>query len=254
MAIRIETGSDRISVITIDNPSRRNALDEAMFTALAEAWTALEADSRTRVVLVRGNQEGGFCSGADLSAGLHKLPHIDDLVSAALLKTRIFPKPIVAAVNGDAVAGGLELALAADIRIVDQDAKIGFPEVRWGIFPAGGAALKLADQVGYAAAMDLLLTGRLIDGREAVRIGLMTDAVRSSDVETVAYARAASIAENSPLAVRSVKEFVAEGRAQFYVEREARERELVRALRASPDLEIGVAAFLARTRPDYGTG
>lgn len=252
MSIRIERRPDRVAVITVDHPSRRNALTYEMFRTLADAWPELEADRAVRVVVLRGEGGGAFCSGADLSAGLDRHPDIDDLIARAFLKSVVFPKPVVAAVNGHCVAGGLELALAADLRIVDETARIGLPEVRWGIFPSGGAALKLADQIGYAAAMDLLLTGRLIDGREAARIGLMTQAVAAGEVERTAFARAEALAANAPLAVSSVKRFIAEGRSSGYADREGRERELVRALRASPQPAIGIAAFLAKRSPDYG--
>lgn len=222
-----------------------------MFQELAAAWPKLACDPHVRAVVVRG-RNGSFCSGADLSASLSDVPGIDELIAGAFLKSVVFPKPIIAAVNGHCVAGGLELALAADIRIVDNDAKIGLPEVRWGIFPSGGAAMKLADQIGYTMAMDLILTGRLVDGRTAARIGLMAEATTSGDVEAVAFARAAAIVENSPLAVSSVKRFMAESRSSSYAAREAREQEFVQALRRSRDPEVGVAAFLSRQRPEYG--
>ena len=174
--------SGRVAVVTIDNPRRRNALTYAMFRDLAETWAELDR-GRARCVVVTGTACGAFCSGADLSQNVADRPgNIDALIDAALLKTVPFRKPLIAAVNGHAVAGGLELVLSADLRAVAQGARLGLPEVSRAVFPSGGGALKLRAQIGRAAAMDLLLTGRLIEAGEALRMGLVNTVLPGGDV------------------------------------------------------------------------
>ncbi|MFG1352247.1 enoyl-CoA hydratase/isomerase family protein [Xanthobacter autotrophicus] len=250
-SVRIERPAAGVAHVVLDNPSSRNALTHGMFRRLAELWQELEADRTVRVVMLSGEGDAAFCSGADLSAGLTETSGIDDLVERALLKTTLFAKPIVAAINGHCVAGGLELALAADIRIAWEDARIGLPEVRWGILPSGGAAMKLIDQIGHANAMDLLLSGRLIDGRKAERIGLVNEAVPRSEVRRVAMERAMEIAANSPAAVAATKTAALAHRCAGYAKREAAERALVARVRASGHWRVGIDAFLARHVPLY---
>ena len=239
-----------VAVVVIDAPARRNALSRAMVEALADLWPRLEKDGSVRAVLLRG-AGGTFCAGADLAEPWDEMQDRDDLIAAALCKTGRFGKPLVTAIRGACVAGGLELVLSSDLRVAAEDARIGLPEVRWGIFPSGGAAAKLADQIGYARAMTLLLTGDLISGREAGAIGLVSHVAPDSEVEALAARLAATIAQNSPRVVQAVKTYVAGGRADGYAAREAEERAILRKIRHSGDRSIGVKAFLEKSRPQY---
>lgn len=250
MPVGVERGEGGVVTVTLDNPGRRNALNVELFEGLAATWPELAEDRSVRAVVLTGAGEA-FCAGADLSANLLSRPGIDDLIDRALLKTALFPKPLVAAVNGHCVAGGVELILAADIRIAREDAKFGLPEVRWGLMPTGGGAMKLVDQVGYAHAMDLLLTGRLIDGREAERIGLVTLACPADEVTKLAYERARMIASASPLAVQATKRTTLLRRVAGYAGHEAFERLLVQKVRESGHPEIGMAAFREKKTPVY---
>src|SRR5207237_2055960 len=126
----------------------------------------------TRCSVVAGAGERAFCAGADISGDLSARQEMSKIIGHALLKSDTYPKPIVAAVNGDCVGGGLELLLATDIRAAAPHARFGLPEVRWSIYPFGGATIKLIQQIGHVHAMDLLLTGRLVDAEEAMRRGL----------------------------------------------------------------------------------
>jgi enoyl-CoA hydratase len=250
MPIRITEPQQHIVLVTIDNEARRNGLTRTMFEELALLWPRLDA-SAARCIVVTGQGDKAFCSGADLSVDWASDLEMDDLVDRALLKTRIFTKPLIAAVNGHAVAGGLELVLSCDIRIAAQNAKFGFPEVQWGIFPSGGGALKLEGQIGYTWARDLLLTGRLITAEQASSIGLVGEVAQPQDVLATAMQRAKSIADNSPIAVSAVKRFLSRRSAQSsanYVSDEEREAQDVRA---SSDRAKGVKAFLSRNRPVY---
>jgi enoyl-CoA hydratase/carnithine racemase len=250
MPISVTEPQRHIVLVTIDNEARRNALTRAMFEELALLWPRLEASS-ARCVVVTGQGGKAFCSGADLSADWIVDPDLDDLVDRALLKTQTFTKPLVAAINGHAVAGGLELVLSCDIRIVARGAKLGFPEVQWGIFPSGGGALKLERQIGYTWARDLLLTGRLITADEAAMIGLVGSVVAAQDVLATAMQRAESIAGNSPTAVEAVKRFLSRSSARALAEDVADEEHEARNVRASPDRTKGIEAFLSRRLPLY---
>lgn len=251
MPIFVTMLEEGLASVRISSPARRNALDLEMFRRLAELWPELAEDGAVRAVLLEGDGDSAFCSGADLSLDLEAVPEIDDLIDRALLKTRFFPKPIVAAIRGSCVAGGLELAMAADVRIAGADAKLGFPEVRWGIVPSGGAAMKLADQIGQTAALDLILTGRLISGREAERIGLVTSACADDRVHPTAVERARMIAGNSAVAVQAAKRCALMRRSRRYGAMEAEERSIVAQVRASEDFREGKAAFLEKRLPRF---
>ena len=241
-----------IAVIEISKPERRNALDLEMFESLAAQWERLAVDASVRCVLLTGSGAKAFCAGADLSEHLDRRPGIDDLVDRALLKTTMFPKPIVAAIRGACVAGGLELALAVDIRIASDDAQFGLPEVRWGIVPSGGGAMKLCDQIGLARAMDMLLTGRMLHAEEAERIGLVSQRCASRDVAEIALERARAISANSANAVAAVKRIALGRRASEYARAEADERHLVELVRGTGDPEEGKRAFLEKRKPRFG--
>lgn len=242
--------SGGVGTVVIANSTRRNALDLAMFEGLAAAWPDLAANPDVRAVLIQGEGDA-FCSGADLSSHLDRRDGIDDLIDAAFLKTAFFPKPVVAAIVGPCVAGGLEIALSADVRIAATDAILGFTEVCWGIVPSGGGAIKLADQIGYAKAMDLLLSGRLISGEEAGQIGLVSQVCPADQVHAVARQRAELIAANSQMAVQAVKYSIGSRRAEFYRSIEEEERRLVNIVRQSGHPETGKAAFLKKKTPNY---
>jgi len=240
-----------IVAIVIDNPARRNALGLDDFRALAALWPDLAQDRSIRAVIVTGAGEQAFCAGADLSADLTSVAGFDNIVAKALLKVDLLPQPLIAAINGHCLAGGLELALAADIRIAARGAKFGLPEVKWGLIPSAGGAMKLVDQIGYAAAMDLLLTGRFVDAERAERIGLVTQMCEASEVWPLALARAREVAAASPRAVRAAKRAALATRAARYTSQEIEERRLVAELWASGDVKVGAAAFLDKRAPVY---
>jgi enoyl-CoA hydratase/carnithine racemase len=251
MVIDVERSERGILTVTINNPAQRNALNLQVLRALADLWPRVASDKAVRAVVLTGAGEDAFCAGADLSGDMIEQPGFNDLVENALLKTAFMPKPLVAAINGHCIAGGLELALAADIRIAREDAKFGLPEVRWGLVPSAGGTLKLAEQIGHAAAMDLLLTARLIDGREAARIGLVTLACPAAEVRAIALARAEMIAANSPVAVRAAKRMALAARLSLHDTHAVEERRITMEVRASGHFRIGAAAFMKKSQPVY---
>jgi enoyl-CoA hydratase/carnithine racemase len=248
MSVDVSEPQPGVTLVTLSNPAKRNAFDEATFRQLAELWPSLEA-SRTRCIVITGDA-GHFSSGADLSANLGSLPHIDTLIDAALLKTRAFKKPLVAAIEGVCIAGGLELALSCDVRFCAADSRFGFPEAKWGIFPAGGAAQRLAGELGYAAAAELLLTGRLFDAAEAVRLGLVNEVIEDRPVVDRALRAASSIAANSPAAVEAIKAYLSAARTPPG-RLLALERRLATDVRASGDANEGLSAFREKRPPLY---
>lgn len=251
MPVVCDRGDAHVATVTIDNPGRRNALGQVELRGFAALWPELAADRDVRAVVVQGRGDAAFSSGADLSADLAALPDIDALIDAALLKTRFFPKPIVAAIAGACMAGGLELALSADVRVVAADARIGLPEVRWGILPSGGAAMKLVELIGRSEAMRLLLAGEPIDGTRAAAIGLGSLASDATSARAEARRIALAIASASPIAVQATKRAALGARCRDYAAREAEERALVAEVRASGHARIGIRAFLARRVPVY---
>src|SRR5204863_7733731 len=159
------------------NEPRRNAMNRAMLADLAALWDRLDQDAECRCVVLTGAGEKAFSAGADISGDLSASAETAQVVNRALLKDTTCAKPIVAALKGDCVGGGLELLLSTDIRAAVPEARFGLPEVRWSIYPFGGATVKLTQQIGYVQAMDLLLTGRLVDAAFAERIGLVNRVV-----------------------------------------------------------------------------
>ena len=250
MEIRVREHSRHVVILTIDNQARLNAMSRQMMTDLARLWDELERGS-CRCIVLTGAGERAFSAGADMSGDLSAAPETAQVVGHALLKHHVFSKPIVAAVNGDCVGGGVELLLSTDVRAAAPHARFGLPEVRWSIYPFGGATIKLVRQIGYVHAMDLLLTGRLVDAVEAARLGLVNRVVPAEGLMTWALETAEAIAANSPAAVQAVKRQISATAGEHALSREALEQELGDRVRASADFKEGVAAFREKRRPHY---
>lgn len=251
MPLLVDQPAPHVTLITIDNPAKRNAMSRQMLAELAALWDELDA-SACRCVVVTGSGEKAFCAGADLGGDLSAEADSAQTVNRALLKNQVFTKPVIAAVNGACAGGGVELLLSTDIRYAASHARFGLPEVCWSVYPFGGATLKLVQQIGYVRAMDLLLTGRLVDAQFAERIGLVNQVCDAGEVLPLALETAQRIAANSPSAVQAVKQQVSATAAAQNLTREALEQELGDRVRAGPHFAEGVSAFLEKRRPDYG--
>ena len=250
MEIRVTPEGPHVTVVTIDNQPRRNAMTRAMLADLARLWDELE-QGPCRCIVLTGAGERAFTAGADISGDLSASAETAQVVSHALLKYHVYSKPIVAAVNGDCAGGGLELLLATDIRAAAPHARFGLPEVRWSIYPFGGATIKLVQQIGHVHAMELLLTAKLIDAAEAARIGLVNRVVPAEQLMPWALQTAEQIAANSPSAVQAVKRQVSATIAEHARAREALEQELGDRVRASVHFREGVTAFREKRQPRY---
>jgi enoyl-CoA hydratase/carnithine racemase len=250
MEIRLDRHGRHVAIVTIDNQPRLNAMTRAMLAELGRLWDELERDD-SRCIILTGAGERAFTVGADVSGDLSAGPETARMVNHALLKNDAYSKPIIAAINGDCIGGGLELVLATDIRAAVPRARFGLTEVKWSIYPFGGSTIKLIQQIGYVHAMDLLLTARLIDAEQAMRLGLVNRVVEPAGLMGWAIETAEMIAANSPSAVQAVKRQVSATIADHALTREALEQQLGDGVRASRHFAEGVAAFREKRPPRY---
>ena len=250
MEILVREHGPHVAVVTIDNEPRRNAMSRAMLADLAQVWDRLER-SPCRCIVLTGAGDRAFSSGADMKGDLSAEVELARVVNHALLKYRPYTKPIVAAVNGDCIGGGVELLLSTDIRATVPSARFGLPEVRWSIYPFGGATVKLIQQIGHVHAMELLLTGKLIGAEEAARIGLVNHVLPAEALMPWALETAATIAANSPSAVQAVKEQISTTISVHALSREALDQALGDRVRGSAHFKEGVSAFLEKRNPNY---
>jgi enoyl-CoA hydratase/carnithine racemase len=250
MEIRLDRHGAHVAVITIDNQPRLNAMTRAMMADLGRLWDELEADD-TRCVVLTGAGTRAFNVGADISGDLSAEADTAAIVNHALLKTDTYSKPIIAAINGDCVGGGVELMLSTDIRAATPTARFGLPEVKWSIYPFGGATVKLIQQIGQVHAMDLLLTGRLITSEAAAGLGLINEVVAADALMNWALSKAEAIAANSPSAVQAVKTQISATIAAHARSREPMDQALGDKVRAGPDFAEGVSAFLEKRKAVY---
>ena len=244
-------------VVTMNRPEVRNALSGEMLAIMEQAWDRVNADADVRVVILTG-AGGYFCAGADLTAMTETHPSerfaegsFDPSVIKPLLKGFRLTKPLIAAVEGPAIAGGTEILQATDIRIAGQSARFGVSEVRWGLYPLGGSAVRLRRQIPYTVAADLLLTGRHLTAAEAQRIGLIGEVVPDGTALDRAREVAAAIAANGPVAVQAVLRAL---RATEGVpEREAMrvDSQIGMAVYASNDAREGPKAFMEKRTPQF---
>ncbi len=197
-------------ILTLNRPEARNALSTEMLATMVEAWDRVDGDDEIRSCILTG-AGGYFCAGMDLKAATAKPPgdsfkdgSYDPSRIDALLKGRRLTKPLIAAVEGPAIAGGTEILQGTDIRVAGESAKFGISEARWSLYPMGGSAVRLVRQIPYTLACDLLLTGRHITAAEALRIGLIGYVVPDGAALTKALEIAEAINANGPLAVQAM--------------------------------------------------
>ena len=253
-----------VFVVTFNRPAKKNAVTPEMVVRLADAWKTFRDDDELRVAVLTGTADS-FCAGADLGRLIPLLsrarPPEDDWDRALLADRTTFQtaflrrfelwKPIVAAVNGFALAGGTEILQATDLRIAVPDAKFALTEPTRGIIPGGGSTVRLARQIPYVEAMKILLTGDFIGAEEARRIGFLNEIVPAEKLLDRAFELAGRIAENGPLAVRKIKEGVVRSSGVSLDEGYQIEDELTRQVLRSEDAKEGPRAFMEKRKPKF---
>jgi len=216
MAIDFEIDADGIATITINRPERMNALDNAHYAELSAVWTQIRDDLNVRCVIVTGAGDKSFCAGADIKDVIGKKAALQDvwLTQRELLLNRGLEiwKPVIAAVNGYCLGGGMTLLLATDIRIAVPGAQFGLAEVKRGVIAGSGGTQRLLRQIPHAIAMELLLLGEKIDAPRAAQCGLINRVVEPADLMKTARDFARRIAKNAPLAVQATKELALRSR------------------------------------------
>jgi len=245
-----------VLVVTMNRPRVRNALSGPMMALMRQAWDQVDADPDIRVCILTG-AGGAFCAGADLKAmtqshpGDAGAPAFDPSVIEPLLKGRRLTKPLIAAVEGVAVAGGTEILQATDIRIAGESARFGVSEARWGLFPLGGSAVRLPRQIPYTVAADLLLTGRHITAAEALAVGLIGHVVPDGQALSKALEIAEIIAANGPVAVRAILRTIRETEGLPEADAFKIESQIGMSVFRSEDAKEGPRAFTEKRKPQF---
>ena len=254
-----------VATLTMNRLEKRNALSPEMIVQLAEAWTDFRDDPEARVAILTGVGDRAFSAGADLARLIPLItrsrPAEDEWdkrlleqptrMTDALLRDFELYKPVIAAVNGYALAGGLEVLLATDIRIASPNARFGLAEVKRGLIPAAGSLVRLARQIPYAKAMEILLTGDDLSAEEAHRIGLINEIVPAADLLARATELARRIARNGPLAARKIKEAVVRTSGRPLEEGFSIENECAATVFSSEDAVEGPRAFMEKREPVF---
>ena len=253
-----------ISIWTLNRPSKLNALNQESHAAIKEQCARAEAEDSIRVVMIRGAapppvEDGGrskpaaFAAGADISefAGKSSDDVRDFFANNAWEAVWNLSKPTIAMVDGFALGGGTELALACDIRVASSRAKFGQPEINLGLIPGGGGTQRLCRLLGYGKAMEMTLTGEMVGAEDALRLGLVNKVVEPKDLEDAAMQMAEVIARKSPYTVKVAKRAVRASLDLPFTEGVLAERSEFVALFDTEDKEIGVQAFLERGEAEW---
>jgi enoyl-CoA hydratase len=246
-----------VLIVTMNRPQARNALSGPMMAIMRQAWDEVDRNPDVRACVLTG-AGGAFCAGADLKAMTAAHPG-DAFRSGAwnlaviepLLKGRRLTKPLIAAVEGAAVAGGTEILQATDVRVAGESARFGVSEARWGLFPLGGSAVRLPRQLPYTLAAEILLTGRHLTAAEAKQIGLIGHVVPDGQALGKALELAELIAANGPLAVRAILRTIRETEGMPENEAFEVEARLGMEVFASQDAKEGPRAFAEKRRPSF---
>jgi enoyl-CoA hydratase len=249
--------TDGVAVVTINRPEALNALSKDILEELGLAFAAIEKNETVACVILTGSGAKAFVAGADIAAmqSMNAVAAEDfaRLGHAVLRAIENFPKPVIAAVNGFALGGGCELAMACDIRIAAENARFGQPEVNLGVIPGFGGTLRLSRLVGKGRAKELIFTGDMIDAHEAYRIGLANKVVAADELLSTAHSMAAKISSKAPVAVRFAKQSVDSGLEMDLDRAGCAEASLFGLCFATADQKEGMQAFLDK-RPAKFTG
>jgi enoyl-CoA hydratase len=242
---------DHIAIVTINRPEAMNAFTAEMLTGLEDAFEAFNQDSELWVAILTATGDKSFSTGLDLKEAIPMLTSGDALGFEDTTKRQfsdIF-KPIIVAVNGLCIAGGMEMLQGTDIRIAAEHATFGLGEVRWGIIPLGGTHIRLPRQIPWAVAMEMLLVGRPIDAKRAYDIGLLNQVVPADELMPAALKVAEKMCQNGPLAMQTAKEIAV--RAFEFERGFVLEKALGARVLASEDAKEGPRAFAEKRKPRF---
>src|SRR5213596_491238 len=247
--------ADGVATVTLNRPEVHNAMNERMRQELTRCFGEVATSDAVRVVVVTGAGERAFSAGADIREFVE--PQVPTVFRESRKRVDFrqamdrCPQPIIAAIRGYALGGGLELALACDIRIASEDAQLGLTEVNLAIIPGGGGTQRLPRLIGRGRALEMILTGARIDAREALRIGLVERVVPATEVLSSAQALARTLAEKAPVALRYAKEAVVKGLGVPLEDGLRLENDLATLLRTTDDRVEGAKAFLEKRKPRF---
>ncbi|OGL10772.1 MAG: hypothetical protein A3I14_06220 [Candidatus Rokubacteria bacterium RIFCSPLOWO2_02_FULL_73_56] len=247
--------ADGVATVTLDRPDVLNAMNEPMRRELTECFTRLAVDDAVRVVVLAGAGERAFSAGADIREFVQPPVPVRFREERKRVDFRAVmdrcPQPMIAAIRGYALGGGLELALACDIRIAAEDAQLGLTEISLAIIPGGGGTQRLPRLVGRGKALEMILTGARIGAPEALRIGLVERVVPPGEVLAAAQELARALAARAPVALRYAKEAVVKGLELPLAEGLRLENDLATLLRTTEDRLEGARAFLEKREPRF---
>jgi len=253
MAIDYEK-EGRIAIFTINRPEAMNAMNMEALRELLEAMTDFKDDPELWVGIITGAGERAFCGGADIKDTLSFMKEHrgeEGAFPPTIMRGFELWKPLIAAINGLALGGGLEIALACDIRIASETARLGTTEVNLGLIPGWGGTQRLPRMVPWCKAAEILLMGKPIDAGEAYRIGLVNKVVPQNEVMTTAKEWAQVICQAAPLAVRAAKEAMVRGYSMSLEDGLRLENSLVAYLLGTEDFTEGTTAFVEKRKPTY---
>jgi enoyl-CoA hydratase len=247
--------ADGVATITLNRPDVHNAMNERMREELTACFGELSASDDARVIVVTGAGERAFSAGADIREFV--APQVPTRFRESRKRVDFrsvmdrCPQPIIAAIRGYAFGGGLELALACDLRIAGEDARLGLTEIDLAIIPGGGGTQRLPRLVGRGRALEMILSGARIDAREALRIGLVERVVPAAEVLASAFELAKTLAAKAPVALRYAKEAVVKGLELPLADGLRLEQDLATLLRTTEDRVEGAKAFLEKRKPRF---
>ena len=241
---------DGVMTITINRPAAKNAVNKDVAVGIAAALDQLDADDNTHVVILTG-AGGTFCSGMDLKAFVTgETPYVEGRGFAGMVQ-RSTDKPLIAAVEGYALAGGCELAITCDLIVAADNSKFGIPEVKRGLAAAAGGLVRLPRQIPSRVAMEMALTGDFMDADRALSLGLINQVAPAGEALAQAKALAAKIAENGPLAVKRSKQVIKESIDWSQDEMFEKQQAIVNPVFSSEDAIEGATAFAEKSKPNW---
>ncbi|MBU2550424.1 MAG: enoyl-CoA hydratase/isomerase family protein [Proteobacteria bacterium] len=246
---------DQIAYVTINRPQALNACDMPTYERLAEVWRDFRDNDDAWVAILTGMGERAFCAGSDIKLNFNEAPPVSDAFDhnqrSDMMRGLEIWKPVIAAINGHCNGGGLEQALACDIRVAADHAQFGLGEVKLGLLPGGGGTQRLPRTVSLCNALWMLFTGERIDAREAYRIGLVNRVVPLSELMPTAEAMARKILEAGPLAVRAIKQAAIKGLSMPLEDGLRLEQHLFQILQTTEDSQEGTRAFAEKRKPQW---